>query len=601
MTKSLSLLLVSLLFYACSNELDTSISLSADITLSRMGVVTELDSASTWYIQEMVNADVKKIDYEMLSGKRLHCENTGVSMSFNLIDSMGHNQILEMVTFPDGVAFRYTLGEGYEQPSALVGEKTTLSFAPGTNHWLMKWTDSYEGFFPLNPGMKEGDHWGYPALFETSDSKFALLTEANIERNHAASSFYTVDSLSFNIRPDKQDTPVSTGYTTPWRVLITGTLEQVVQSTLVTDLSQPCALTDTSWIEPGVVSWIYWANNHGSNNYDIVCEYVDMADSLKLPYVLIDAEWDEMPSHSKGHQSIEDALNYAHSKGVKPLIWYNSSVGWVNGAPGPKFRLNDPEKREAEFQWCEDHGVSGVKIDFFSGDNEMNMNYCIDLLESAARHHLSVNFHGATIPRGWMRTYPNLLSTEAVYGAEWYNNLPVLTNRAARHNATLPFTRGVIGSMDYTPCTFTDSQHPHITTAAHELALTVLFESGLLHLADRPSAYLSQPQEVKDFFTHLPVAWDETLLVDGYPGESVVLARRKGTKWYVAGINGTDIEMVMSDHASHITEKLGLQGEFKCTLFSDHESENALIVTPSTALEESIALRPRGGFVLVIE
>lgn len=590
MNKSL-LLFAPLMLTACQGELDQTISLSADITISRLGIVTEQDSASVWYVKEKSKGEVVSIKYDMLTGKRLHCENQGISMLYNLTDSMGHEQTLEMLTLSDGIAFRYILGAGYEQPSALVGEKTTLSFAPGTNRWLMKWADSYEGFYPLNPEEKDGSHWGYPALFETPDHSFSLLTEANIERNHTASSFYSVDSasLSYNIRPDKQETPVQSGFTTPWRVLIMGSLAEVVNSTLVTDLSQPCALSDTSWINPGVVSWIYWANNHGSNNYDIVCQYVDMADSLHLPYVLIDAEWDEMPEHSVGHQTIEDALKYAHSKGIKPLIWYNSCIGWINGAPGPKWRLNDPEKREAEFQWCENHGVSGVKIDFFSGDNEANMNYCIDLLESAARHHLSVNFHGATIPRGWMRTYPNLLSTEAVYGAEWYNNLPVLTNRAAGHNATLPFTRGVIGSMDYTPCTFTDSQHPHITTHAHELALTVLFESGLQHLADRPSAYLTQPQEIKDFFTNLPVAWDETRLIDGYPGHHVILARRKGAQWYVAGINGTDEELQVALNA-------GLDIASKLMLVEDGDPWQ---ISEVSALPDTLTLKPRGGFVAV--
>ncbi len=118
-------------------------------------------------------------------------------------------------------------------------------------------------------------------------------------------------------------------------------------------------------------------------------------------------------------------------------------------------------------------------------------------------------FHGVTIPRGWQRTYPNLVSMEAVYGAEWYNNVPTFTDKAARHNATLPFTRNVIGSMDYTPCAFTDSQHPHITTDAHELALTVLFESGIQHLADRPESFLAQPDVIRGFLSELPAAWDD--------------------------------------------------------------------------------------------
>ena len=314
-----------------------------------------------------------------------------------------------------------------------------------------------------------------------------------------------------------------------------------------------------------------------------------MAVELKLPYVLIDAEWDGM----KDGKTIEDAVNYAKSQGVKPMIWYNSSVGWINGAPGPKFRLNKPEDREREFAWCEKLGVAGVKIDFFSGDNQMNMDYYIDLMESTARHHLLVNFHGATIPRGWQRTYPHMLTMEAVYGAEWYNNVPTFTNRAASHNATLPFTRNVIGPMDYTPCAFSDSQHPHITTHAHELALTVLFESGLQHLADRPESFLAQPQEVKNFLSQLPAVWDETRYISGYPGKSAVLARRSGTTWYVAGINGTDEEQSLSVDLS------GIIPSFRTArLFLDGDKWD---IRTATTLDPTVQCRPRGGFVYVVE
>ena len=325
-----------------------------------------------------------------------------------------------------------------------------------------------------------------------------------------------------------------------------------------------------------------------------------MAVALHLPYVLIDAEWDEMDKVASNEgKTIEDAVAYANSKGVKPLIWYNSSVGWVDGAPGPKFRLNKPEDREKEFAWCEKMGVAGVKIDFFSGDNLKNMEYCQDLLESAARHHLLVNFHGATIPRGWQRTYPNLLSTEGVYGAEWYNNVPTFTNRAASHNATLPFTRNVIGPMDYTPCAFSDSQHPHITTHAHELALTVLFESGLQHIADRPESLLSQPKEVKDFFGQLPTAWDETRLLSGYPGEYVVMARRNGNTWYVAGINGTDNPKEVSLQL----DKLNIQAESATWFLDGNDAKHPWDIrttSPSTFnTPQSTLLAPCGGFVLV--
>ena len=323
---------------------------------------------------------------------------------------------------------------------------------------------------------------------------------------------------------------------------------------------------------------------------------MDLAVSLKLPYVLIDAEWDEM----KDGKTIEDAVAYARSKGVKPLIWYNSSVGWIDGAPTPKFRLNKPEDREKEFAWCERLGVAGVKIDFFSGDTQQNMDYCLDLLACAARHHLLVNFHGATVPRGWQRTWPNLLSTEGVYGAEWYNNTGTFTDRAAAHNATLPFTRNVIGPMDYTPCAFSDSQHPHITTHAHELALTVVFESGLQHLADRPESFLAQPKEVQDFLSRLPAAWDETRLVSGYPADHVVIARRSGDTWYVAGINGCDEAQTLRLDLSFIPKKYWKNA----LLFADSEGTDSATpwnLRPIQQAPAELALKPRGGFIIKLQ
>ena len=425
-----------------------------------------------------------------------------------------------------------------------------------------------------------------------------LLTEANIERNQAAACMYTDGDL-LRVTPDVNDQKIRGKWHSPWRVAIIGGMQELIQSTLVTDVSEPCKLQDISWIKPGVVSWIYWAYNHGSNDYNIIKKYVDMAVTLKLPYVLIDAEWDQM----KDGRTIEDAVAYANQKGIKPMIWYNSSVGWIDGAPTPKFRLNKPEDREKEFAWCEKIGVAGVKIDFFSGDCQRDMTYCIDLLESAAKHHLLVNFHGATVPRGWQRTYPNLMSTEGVYGAEWYNNVPTFTNVAASHNTTLPFTRNIIGPMDYTPCTFSDSQHPHITSDAHELALTVLYESALQHLADKPESYLVQPQKVQDFFGKLPTTWDETRYVSGYPGESVVLARRSGDTWYVAGINGTNeartlaTDLSFIDGADHCVQTFADADPSQYQLASDKD----WFISCGNQIPRAMTCQPRGGFVLVIK
>ena len=534
--------------------------------------------------QELTFVRHLREDYTMLSGKRLHCTNEANEYAVAVDDRTR----LVWRLYNDGVAFRYELtGMNGE---TLPEERTAYLIPEGTNRWVQRWTEPYEAFFPHATTGESRDHrWGYPALIEAQEGVFALLSEADINRRQSASCLRNDGDVErYRVCPDKNDLKMTDNWHSPWRMAIVGTLADVVESTLVTDLSEPCRLTDTSWIEPGVVSWIYWAHNHGSNDYNIICQYVDMAVEMKLPYVLIDAEWDGM----KDGKTIEDAISYAKSRGVKPMIWYNSSVGWINGAPGPKFRLNKPEDREREFAWCERLGVAGVKIDFFSGDNQMNMDYYIDLMESTARHHLLVNFHGATIPRGWQRTYPHMLTMEAVYGAEWYNNVPTFTDRAASHNATLPFTRNVIGPMDYTPCAFSDSQHPHITTHAHELALTVLFESGLQHLADRPESFLAQPQEVKDFLGQLPAVWDETRYVSGYPGRLAVIARRSGNTWYVAGINGTDEEQVLDADLRAIIPTFST-----ALLFQDGKKWE---IRTATKLPTTVKCRPRGGFVYVV-
>lgn len=527
-------------------------------------------------------------DYDMILGKRSHCTPAATERILHLVDNNGTQQDVAVRAYDDGVAFRYILPQG----GNVQGETTTFDMNMSQNRWLQKYDISYEGFFEKNTADTVGAHYGFPSLFELSNGLFALLTEGNVHQNNSAASLWGNGNLKYGVDAQENVGQVDNGWVSPWRIAIVGELSDIVESTLVNDVSEPNKIGDTSWIQTGVASWIYWAYNHGSNDYKIIKEYVDMAVALKLPYVLIDAEWDEM----KDGKTIEDAVKYAVDKGIKPMIWYNSSVGWIDGAPGPKFRLNKPEDREKEFSWLESIGVKGVKIDFFSGDDVRNISYYIDLLESAARHHLVVNFHGATLPRGWQRTYPNLVSTEAVYGAEWYNNAPTLTNKAATHNATLPFTRGVVGSMDYTPCTFTDSQHPHITTDAHELALTVLFESAVLHLADRPSAYLSQPKNVQNFLSTLPTAWDDTRFLSGYPGKSVVLARRSGNTWYVAGINGLDEEQEVQIPLNRLN-RMGLQID-KCTLIQDGNGKWN-ISTPKE-MPTSITLKPRGGFIAVI-
>jgi len=498
--------------------------------------------------------------YEMVSGKRKLCENQGTERVFKFLNA--NNQPLNIVirAYNNGVAFRYVFPDSSQTTKNIVEEATAYVLPAKTSRWMQPYNISYEDFFPLNTtgvGTNTNKEWGYPALYKVNDKPYwVLISEADISKNNCATKLCNIDNLKeYKVKmPSIRSNFVQEGvmstlpWNSPWRVLIIGSLSGVVESTLISDLSEPNKLTDTSWIKPGPVSWIYWAYNHGSKDYATVVKYIDLAVEMKWPYVLIDWEWDVMSNGG----NIVDAVNYAKSKGIKPLMWYNSGTAWLDATPVD--RLLTAEKRATEFTWLNSIGVYGIKVDFFAGDQQDMMKYYIDILEDAAKYHLMVDFHGATLPRGWSRTYPNLMTTEAVYGAEYYNNGPTLTNKAASHNATLPFTRNVVGSMDYTPVTFSNSQYPHVTSYGHELALSVVFESGLQCFADRPSAYIGLPAIPKEFLKNVPANWDDTKLIDGYPGEKVVIARKKADKWYIGGINGKNIAQTLSINFNFLGE-----------------------------------------------
>lgn len=542
--------------------------------------------------------------YEMICGKRKICENFGTEKVFSYKNS--NDQPLDIVfrVYNDGVAFRYIFPNQSDLEVNIISEATTYILPDNAYRWMQPYDVSYEGFFPFRKTdsiTHKGQEWCFPALYKVNDEPvWGLISEAGITENNCAAKLcnlknakeYQVTYPSPRDNFQQKGVKATLPWSSQWHTLIIGKLSDIVESTLITDVSEPNQLKDTDWIKPGPVSWIYWANNHGSKDYKKVIEYVDLAVEMNWPYVLIDWEWDVMGNGG----NITDALNYAKSKGIKPLMWYNSGTSWLD--PTPNDRLLTAEKRAREFSWLNKIGVYGIKVDFFAGDQQDMMAYYIDILKDAAKYHLVVNFHGATAPRGWARTYPNLMSTEAVYGAEWYNNNKVMTDKAAGHNATLPFTRNVIGSMDYTPVTFSNSQHPHITSYAHELALSVVFESGLQHFADRPSAYESLPVEPKDFMKQVPVAWDDTKLIDGYPGDKVIIARKKGNQWYIAGLNGKDVPQTLIVKFDFPDKRI-----FDFQLIKDGKDDKSFsseIIKVKKGNTLKIECLPRGGFVGVI-
>lgn len=537
-------------------------------------------------------------EYTVLHGKRSKCSNSANEMVVNFENAGRAKLNLIIRAYNDGVAFRYEFPEK-DGTFVMKDELTSYTIPSDTKRWLEKWDLGNEAPYAAMKDDNVQQTWGIPALFSSLDSAcWFLIHEADLNRSYCGTKLSNVnDKSKYKLTfPDPGDgngevqPTITLPWKSPWRVVIVGSLADIVQSTLVDDVSTPSVITNTDWIKPGIASWNYWSDNHGTKDFKTVCEFADLAAAMDWPYTLLDWEWDQMGNGGK----LEDALKYIHSKGITPLMWYNSSAfKWVTATPVDRMKTH--ENRVEEFTKLKKFGVAGVKIDFFLSEKQELIKYYLDILEDAARFDIMVYFHGCLVPRGWARTYPHLMTYEGIRGAEWYNNGPEFTNQAPEHNVTVPFTRNVVGSMDYTPVTFTNSQFPHITSYGHELALSVVFESGIQHMADRPEGYYTLPDAARSFLKEVPNAWDDTKLLDGYPGKSIIIARQKGNMWYVGGLNNERGEKTKTLKFSFLPEGV----KYKLILIADGKHDKAFdtqfMVVDRTSKVDVKMLR-RGGF-----
>ena len=319
--------------------------------------------------------------------------------------------------------------------------------------------------------------------------------------------------------------------------------------------------------------------------------FVDFAAEMKWDYTLVDADWDR----KIGVDKLRELVRYAAGKGVGILVWYNSSGAWNKTEYSPKGALLTPAQRAKEFGRLREIGVKGVKVDFFAGDGKSMIAYYVDILNDAAKTGLLVNFHGATLPRGWSRTYPNLMTVEAVRGLEFTTFEQADQDAVPAHAAMLPFTRNLFDPMDFTPMVFGDI--PNIKRATRngfELAESVLFLSGIQHFAERPEGMATVPPYVKTLLQDLPRSWDDVRFIDGDPGRYAILARKSGGSWYVAGINADATERSVELDLSFLDGRSG-------TLVTDGDTERSFTQAPIQGGKARISIKPQGGFVAVFK
>lgn len=553
-------------------------------------------------------------DYQLVTGKKRDITYEAEENKFIFMNVAGDRMEVIFRVFNDGLAFMYhfpgetttkhTITKDYSSFN-LPDEGTCWSQAYDT---VTMWTPAYETFYersmPIGtsaPANKNG--WSFPTTFHTQGI-WVLITESNLDGTYPACHLQPdCENGIYTIRfPEEEEAygkfsnkPASTlPWSTPWRVAVIGSSAgDIVESTIVTDLADPSKLDDTSWIEPGRAAWSWWSDSPSPQFVREQNRFTDLALEMGWEYNLIDANWNEMKD---GH--VKDAIDYAVSKEIGPILWYNSGGAHNIVTEAPRDRMWDPEIREKEFSKISAWGVRGVKVDFFQSDKQAIINQYLGILEDAAKHQVMVNFHGCTLPRGWNRTWPNMVTLEAVRGGEVYKFGKDYPAKATWHNTVLPFTRNVVGPMDYTPVMLTDHNYPHLTTYAHELATSVVFESGIIHMADKVEAYLGLPDPARNFLKQVPAAWDEIKFIDGYPGEFVILARRHHETWYVAGLNGNDEGANWTFNLSFLDE-----GTYNCKMIMDGDDDNSFSFTEKEVAngdELTVSTLPYGGFALTI-
>ncbi|QKZ14162.1 glycoside hydrolase family 97 protein [Spirosoma sp. KUDC1026] len=516
-------------------------------------------------------------NYTMVNAKKKNIRYTATQRTVETQTAGGQRMNIVFRVSNDGLAFRYEFPDRSTDVKKITAEATTFHFNEGTRAWMQEKTEAQSGFEHSNPSYEAHykmdipvgtpapgkNGWIYPALFRHNQT-WVMLTEADLGRHYCGTALQQQSPggeyrINFPQTPEKIENgalnPESTlPWQTPWRILVVGNLKTVMESTLGTDLARPARKMDASFIKPGKASWSWVLEKDGATVYPVQKKYVDYAADMHWQYCLIDANWDK----SIGYDSVKVLADYAKTKGVGMLLWYNSAGSWNTVPFTPRNKLLTHESRVQEFARLRDMGIKGIKIDFFGGDGQSMINYYEDILTDAAAYQILINFHGATLPRGLARTYPNLMTTEAVHGYEMITFSQQTANAAPAHMINCAMIRNAFDPMDFTPmCLYKIPRIKRATTPAFELATSVLFLSGIQHFAETADGMTHVPADVKEFLRQLPNSWDDVRFIDGEPGKQLIIARKTGNKWYVAGVNGEKTDKALSVDLSFLKNRKG--------------------------------------------
>ena len=462
------------------------------------------------------------------------------------------------------VAFKYKMYPQGETLSCVVKQEVTgFVFPDGTTTFLCPQSKPMGGFARTSPSYETsytaddvagkngwGEGYTFPCLFRNGDNGWVLVSETGVNGGYCASRLLGhkggVYTIGFPQEGEANGNgTVSPGIAlpgeTPWRTVTVGkTLAPIVETTVPFDVVKPLYQAKGEYTY-GRGSWSWIIGMDGSTNYKEQLRYIDFSAAMGYQSVLVDALWDKQI----GRDKIEELAKYGKDKGVALYLWYNSNGYWNDAPQTPRGIMDNAIARRKEMKWMQSIGIRGIKVDFFGGDKQMTMQLYEDILSDANEYGLLVIFHGCTLPRGWERMYPNFASSEAVLASENLHFSQGSCDNEA-FNATLhPFIRNTVGSMDlggsalnkYYNADNAPRGSRRVTSDVYALATAVLFQSPVQHFALAPNNLTDSPSWAIDFMKEVPTTWDEVRFIDGYPGKYVILARRHGDKWYIAGVN----------------------------------------------------------------
>ena len=532
---------------------------------SPLGMIANIGDFSSGMSLEK-NVSTNKIDetYELASIKqsKVHYVANEAVFSFTQQGKTIYDVIFRISN--NDVAFKYKMYPQGETLSCVVKQEVTgFAFPDGTTTFLCPQSKPMGGFARTSPSYETsytaddvagkngwGEGYTFPCLFRNGDNGWVLVSETGVNGGYCASRLLGhkggVYTIGFPQEGEANGNgTVSPGIAlpgeTPWRTITVGkTLAPIVETTVPFDVVKPLYPAKGEYTY-GRGSWSWIIGMDGSTNYKEQLRYIDFSAAMGYQSVLVDALWDKQI----GRDKIEELAKYGKDKGVALYLWYNSNGYWNDAPQTPRGIMDNAIARRKEMKWMQSIGIRGIKVDFFGGDKQMTMQLYEDILSDANEYGLLVIFHGCTLPRGWERMYPNFASSEAVLASENLHFSQGSCDNEA-FNATLhPFIRNTVGSMDFGGSALNKYYNAdnaprgsrRVTSDVYALATAVLFQSPVQHFALAPNNLTDAPSWAIDFMKEVPTTWDEVRFIDGYPGKYVILARRHGDKWYIAGVN----------------------------------------------------------------